>query len=159
MITPHVRELRGKALTYGRVIGNWAVYAPSPAQLQAMIECIAELQAKVAEAKRDADGSKVVRRRSGTEVGNRGGGKALPSAIPPSMGWSASDPDASEVRSRRASQPQPTKQPSANEAITQPPPALSGSPPAPTIPPSSAPRALEEYPTPIPALLRSRRSH
>jgi hypothetical protein len=42
-ITPHVRELRAKAVTYGRVIGSWATYAPTGPQVQAMLECVTEL--------------------------------------------------------------------------------------------------------------------
>jgi hypothetical protein len=34
-VTPHVRELRAKAVTYGRVIANWGTYAPTMPQLQA----------------------------------------------------------------------------------------------------------------------------
>ena len=51
-ITPHVRELRAKAVTYGRVINNWSIYAPTAPQTQAMLECVTELEEKVAQAKR-----------------------------------------------------------------------------------------------------------
>jgi hypothetical protein len=170
-VTPHVRELRAKAVTYGRAISNWTVYTPTPPQVQAMVECINELQAKVAEAKSDAnpDVSKVTKRRSAPAepVKPGGGGSLLPSAIPPAFGWNAVTAEASGIRSR-SSRPVPSKaeKSSASDAPTKPPPAASGVPPArsgppqpTTAPPVSAKRPTDdEHPTPIPALLRSRRS-
>ncbi len=171
-VTPHVRELRAKAVTYGRVIGNWAVYSPTPPQVQAMVECIDELEAKVAEAKREGnpDISRITRRRNTTgPAPATPSGSLLPSAIPPSLGWNASVPETTGIRARHISQPQPIKRVAEldeHEAPTKPPPALSTSPPRsmPPLktsapPPVSAPRPLDDHPTPVPALLRSRRSH
>ena len=157
-VTPHVRELRAKAVTYGRVIGNWATYAPSAPQLQAMIECVAELHEKVAEAKRELtrEVSRVTRRQQPSDPAefaksatNRRAGAPPPppSSLPPALTWNASVPDPAARSS--------TRPPSRNDAPTRPPPpgpAASGSP---TVPPSSAPRTID---TPDPALLRSRRS-
>ena len=155
-VTPHVRELRAKAVTYGRVVGSWTTYAPSEPQIDAMIECVAELEEKVLEAKRD--GSKATRGQGETRLSNRAPKKPLPSALPPSMEWNASVPEASGVRTRRSSNPRPPQlSPLTDEMPTRPPPPLSGSPAAPSAPPLSTPRTIE-HPTPIPALLRSRRS-
>ena len=55
-VTPHIRELRAKAVTYGRVIGGWAIYPPTPPQLQAMTECVMELQRKVHGSQRPTSG-------------------------------------------------------------------------------------------------------
>src|SRR5580700_5276366 len=106
-VTPHVRELRAKAVTYGRVVGSWTTYAPSEPQIDAMVECVAELEEKVLEAKRDGnrDGSKATRGQGATRRSNRAPKKPLPSALPPSMGWNASVPEASGVRTRRSSNP------------------------------------------------------
>jgi hypothetical protein len=172
-VTPHVRELRAKAVTYGRVIANWTVYTPTPPQVQAMVECIDELQAKVADAKRDAnssDISRVTKRRGTSLEPGRPSGSLLPSAIPPALGWNGA-PDTTGIRAR-SSRPVPSRLVS-SDAPTRPPPPGSGVPPAgsgappagsvapqpTTAPPVSAPRARDEHPTPIPALLRSRRSH
>jgi hypothetical protein len=48
--SPHVRELRAKATTYGRVISGWALYPPTPAQFDAMSEVVDDLKRKVADA-------------------------------------------------------------------------------------------------------------
>jgi hypothetical protein len=157
-VTPHVRELRAKAVTYGRVIGNWTTYAPTQPQVQAMLECVAELGEKVAEAKREADRdvSRITRRQASEpmpygKAAKKPGPPALPSGLPPALEWNASVPETG-VRAR-SSRPSPR-----NEAPTRPPPALSGSAsPPPTVPPLSAPRRVET-PTPVPSLLRSRRS-
>ncbi|MGO8995317.1 MAG: hypothetical protein ACLQVI_18530 [Polyangiaceae bacterium] len=171
-VTPHVRELRAKAVTYGRVIGNWSVYAPSAPQLQAMQECVTELEEKVADAKRgevsrvgrkpgDSEASKALpNMQRGASVSaparpGKGIPPPLPSEIPPSLGWNPSTQESSGVRARRSSNPRPPK----NEAPTRPPPPISGSPPTASGPPLSSPRPIEEHPTPVPALLRSRRSH
>ena len=169
-VTPHVRELRAKAVTYGRVIGNWSVYAPSAPQLQAMQECVTELEEKVAEAKRDTnrDVSRVARRpgdseaskpppssqRPGSHHPRKGVPPPLPSEIPPSLGWNPATQESSGVRARRSSNPHPPR----NEAPTRPPPPISGSPPGTSSPPVSSPQLID-HPTPVPALLRSRRSH
>ena len=50
-VTPHVRELRAKTVTYGRVIGQWAMHPPTEPQREAMFECVTELQEKVRLAK------------------------------------------------------------------------------------------------------------
>ncbi len=155
-VTPHVRELRAKTVTYGRVIGNWATYAPTPPQVQAMAECVAELQDKVNEAKREGDREvSRVTRRQGTDSAHAGAPRrgntgaattTLPSGLPPALEWSASVPDA---RARNtSSRPAPR-----HDAPTRPAPAGAS-----TVPPVSAPRSLDETPTPVPALLRSRRS-
>ena len=159
-VTPHVRELRAKAVTYGRVIGNWATYAPTPPQVQAMLECVTELHEKVAEAKREGtrEVSRVTRRQPSdpaefakSAAAKRGVPPPLPSSLPPALTWNASVPDTG-VHARTSLRP-----PSRNDAPTRPPPPLAGSPTAPTIPPISAPRTIDT-PTPVPALLRSRRS-
>jgi hypothetical protein len=153
-VTPHVRELRAKAVTYGRVIGNWSTYAPTAPQVQAMLECVAELEEKVGEAKREAnrDVSKVTRRQSEPipheKTSKKPGPPPLPSGLPPALTWNASVPETG-VRARSSTRP-----PSRNEAPTRPPPALS-TPGGSTVPPVSAPRSID---TPTPALLRSRRS-
>jgi hypothetical protein len=157
-VTPHVRELRAKAVTYGRVVANWSTYAPTAPQVQAMLECVTELEEKVADAKREGDRevSRVTRRQpseSARAASSRPSPKRapLPPGLPPALEWSASVPDA---RSRTSSsRPAPR-----HEAPTRPPPAFSGAPAPTTVPPVSAPRSLEDNPTPVPALLRSRRS-
>jgi len=151
-ITPHVRELRAKAVTYARVIGSWATYTPTAPQVQAMLECVTELQQKVQETKQEAnrDVSRVTRRHPDEDL--RGAKKPtppLPSGVPPSFAWNASVPDTG-ARARGHSNPVPR-----GEAPTTRPPAPLSSPS--TVPPVSAPRAIDA-PTPIPALLRARRS-
>jgi hypothetical protein len=133
-VTPHVRELRAKAGTYQRVIANWAAYAPTTPQRQAMVECVAELHEKVALAKR-SEVSQVSRRPTA-----RSEAPAIPSVPPNGVAWSASVSSGS-VR------PQ-SKIP--ERVTTAPPPPRNTS-----IPPVSAARIIE---TPTPALLRSRRS-
>jgi hypothetical protein len=157
-VTPHVRELRAKAVTYGRVIGGWVTYAPTPPQIQAMLECVSELEQKVQEAKRDGsrEVSRVSRRPGGSEPVEAKSGKRpmpppLPSAIPPGVAWNASVPENSGVRQRKSSVPAAASR----DAPTRPPPALSGAAEPPSLPPVSAPRTIE---TPVPALLRSRQS-
>ena len=156
-VSPHVRELRAKAVTYGRVVGSWSTYAPTPPQVQAMIECVAELQEKVVEAKHDAnrDVSKVTRKHAGEpkKKSLSGGNLPLPPGLPPSLEWSASVPDTS-LHARNSSKPVPGHT-SRNDAPTLPPPAFSTG--TSTIPPVSAPRAIDGA-TPVPALLRTRRS-
>src|SRR5580704_14576792 len=82
-VTPHVRELRAKAVTYGRVIANWATYAPTTPQVQAMLECVTELEEKVSTAKRGEV----------SHVGKRPSAKAepppLPSVPPDGVAWNA----------------------------------------------------------------------
>ena len=154
-VTPHVRELRAKAVTYGRVVSNWATYAPTPPQVQAMLECVSELHDKVTEAKHEAnrDVSKVTRRHPGEETKRRAA--PLPPGLPPSMEWSASVPDPG-FRARPSALPAPTAV-SRHEAPTRPPPAFPSS--SSTVPPVSAPRPVDgSTDNPVPALLRSRRS-
>jgi hypothetical protein len=162
-VTPHVRELRAKALTYGRVVASWSTYAPSAPQIDAMLECVAELEEKVLEAKRERESSrdlsKAARANGDAHEPSRVTKKPLASGLPPSMEWNASVPEASGVRNRHGSNPVPARPSlSSNDLPTRPPPPMSGSPAAPTIPPLSSPRTIDEHPTPIPALLRSRRS-
>jgi hypothetical protein len=160
-VTPHVRELRAKAVTYGRVIGNWATYAPSAPQLQAMIECVAELEEKVAAAKRELtrEVSRVTRRQQPSDPAefaksatNRRAGAPPPppSSLPPALTWNASVPDPASQSRTGSSRP-----PSRNDAPTRPPPPDPGASGSPTVPPNSASRTID---TPTPALLRSRRS-
>jgi hypothetical protein len=132
-VTPHVRELRAKAVTYGRVIANWGTYAPTMPQLQAMLECVTELEEKVTSAKR-GEVSGVSKKPGAMREPN------VASSFPPDgVAWNA-NVNAGSTRPR-------SKMP---ERATTPP------PPRPTtIPPVSAPRSID---TPTPALLRSRRS-
>jgi hypothetical protein len=50
--SPHKRELRARALSYERIVRNWATVAPSGPQRDAAFELVAELHAKVIEAGR-----------------------------------------------------------------------------------------------------------
>jgi hypothetical protein len=150
-VTPHIRELRAKAVTYGRVINNWSVYVPTAPQMQAMLECVTELAEKVSDAKRDV--SKVTRRPS---PGSGGGGRQSSTAppipsIPPGIAWNASVSESSGIRTRKSSTPADARQ------TSRPPAATSVPAPPVTVPPSSAQRPVESA-TPVPALLRSRRS-
>jgi hypothetical protein len=169
-VTPHVRELRAKAVTYGRVIGNWATYSPTPPQVQAMLECVTELREKVTDAKRELtrEVSRVTRRQPSDpaefakSATNRRAGPPppLPSGLPPALTWNASIPDtglsARTSSSRPPSRHDSTRHDSRNDAPTRPPPADASVPPGTsTVPPNSAPRTID---TPTPALLRSRRS-
>jgi hypothetical protein len=131
-VTPHVRELRAKAVTYGRVIASWATYAPTTPQLQAMLECVTELEEKVALAKR-GEVSHVSRKpTAGREPG-------LSSIPPDGVAWNA-NVNAGSARPRSKVSERATTPP--------PPPRLT------TVPPVSANRSID---TPTPALLRSRR--
>jgi hypothetical protein len=133
-VTPHVRELRAKAVTYGRVIANWATYAPTTPQLQAMLECVTELEEKVTSAKR-GEVSQVSRKPAAPRDPH-----AASSFPPDGVAWNA-NVSATSVRPRS----------NVHEKVTTAPP-----PPRPTtVPPVSAPRSID---TPTPALLRSRRS-
>jgi hypothetical protein len=178
-VTPHIRELRAKAVTYGRVIGNWSTYSPTPPQVQAMLECVAELREKVTDAKRDLNRevSRVTRRQTGQasdpaefaksatnaassrKAGHAGHPPPPHSSLPPALTWNASIPDRAQS-ARTSSRP-----PSRNEAPTRPPPPDVSA----TLPPISAPRPIKsptdvkgesasDAPTPAPALLRSRRT-
>lgn len=151
-VTPHVRELRARAVTYARVVGSWTTYAPTAPQMQAMVECVTELQEKALEAKHESnrDVSRVTRRQSTEPQARRG----APPPIPSGLEWSASVP-ATNARSPGASKPAPAPPTSRNDAPTLPPPDFGAG--ASTIPPVSAPRPID-HPTPVPALLRSRRS-
>ena len=174
-VTPHVRELRAKAVTYGRVIGNWTLYPPTQAQFDAMTECVTELDQKVGDAQRDANAL----RESGRMPSSRAAprirqapvsppreappapraraqvpplprvqGESVPPAQSEFDAFEAAlrgdDTDASVVRSRGRVAKGGTK-----------PPARKG----PSIIPASHPRpATDTRPTPIPALLQTRRS-
>jgi hypothetical protein len=162
-VTPHVRELRAKAVTYGRVVANWATYAPTAPQVQAMLECVSELREKVIGAKRgreeDREVSRVTRRQmtdgdaTRPIAAKKRPSRPLPPGLPPALEWSASVPDAGVHARNSSSRPAPR-----HDAPTRPPPAFSGAPGATTIPPVSTPRAIDGTPTPVPALLRTRRS-
>jgi hypothetical protein len=161
-VTPHVRELRAKAVTYGRVIGNWSTYSPTPPQVQAMLECVTELREKVSDAKRELNRevSRVTRRqtsqasdpaefaKSATNTRRAGHPPAPTSSLPPALTWNASIPDTAHS-ARTSSRP-----PSRNDAPTRPPPAD----PSATVPPISTPRPIDPKIESTPALLRSRRS-
>ncbi len=134
-MTPHVRELRGKAVTYGRVIANWATYAPTTPQVQAMLECVAELEEKVIAAKRGE-----VSHVSKKPTAHRASENASSSFPPEGVAWNA---NVSSVSTRPRSK--------GPDRSTAPPPPL---PRQTTVPPVSAPRSID---TPTPALLRSRR--
>jgi hypothetical protein len=166
-VTPHIRELRAKAVTYGRVIGNWATYTPTPPQVQAMLECVTELREKVTDAKRELtrEVSRVTRRQPSDpaefakSATNRDRKAAhpppLPSGLPPALTWNASIPDTG-LSARTSSSRPPSRTDARNDAPTRPPPADTAVPSGtPTAPPISAPRTID---TPTPALLRSRRS-
>ncbi len=132
-ITAHVRELRAKAVTYGRVIAGWATYPPTGPQVQAMHECVAELSEKVRQAKQATRGSK----RPSTSAMRR-----VSSAAPPQGAASTGPPpvlppDDTGVRSRRGVSVSP-------EVST-----------TTSVPPASAGRPID---TPTPAVLRSRRT-
>jgi len=127
--TPHIRELRGKATTYARVIANWATYSPTVPQRQAMLECVAELQEKVAASKRQE-----VSHVSKKPVA------PVPLPIPPDgIAWNASVSSGSIHP--RSGFPSHSSNPPQNRRTT--------------IPPVSTPRTIE---TLTPDLLRSRRS-
>ena len=50
--SPRVREFREKALNYERIVKNWMTVAPSGPQRAAAFELVADLHAKVIEARR-----------------------------------------------------------------------------------------------------------
>ncbi len=152
-VTPHVRELRAKAVTYGRVIGGWTLYPPTQPQFQAMTECVAELDQKIKEASRDATSQL-------RESGHMPSGRAhrmSPSPTPPAIrprpgseldafeaALRGDDPDATAVHTRGRGKKPTLKPPSVR---------------APSVAPASQARpASDTRPTPIPALLQTRRS-
>jgi hypothetical protein len=151
-ITPHIRELRAKAVTYGRVINNWSTYPPTAPQVQAMHECVGELHEKVRAAQREV--SRVSRKPEPPPVAPPKRAPQVPpppNTIPPGVAWNANVNDATGIRPRARRD---------DHALTPPesPAARSSRPPegaSPTAPPVSAPRTID---TPTPALLRSRRS-
>jgi hypothetical protein len=151
-VTPHVRELRAKAVTYGRVIDRWAVYLPTLPQMQAMLECVTELHEKVFATKRDV--SRVARRGGLTEGAHASRGSA--SVTPPRMPWSASATDPAQGR-RTLRPPIPRFETSEERFSGAPQQRETTRPPAGTIPPVSSSRPLES-PTPAPPFLRSRQS-
>jgi hypothetical protein len=149
-ITPHIRELRAKAVTYGRVINNWSTYPPTAPQVQAMHECVAELHDKVRAAQREV--SRVSRRPTdpsaqATPAPKRPPPVPPPSTIPPGVAWNANVNDATGIRPRTRRDDLALTPPESSAALTSRPPG--------TNPPVSAPRTID---TPTPALLRSRRS-
>ncbi|HEY2514416.1 MAG TPA: hypothetical protein VGI39_26305 [Polyangiaceae bacterium] len=170
-VTPHVRELRAKAVTYSRVIGNWSIYPPTTPQVQAMFECVAELREKVQGAK-TPEVSKVTRRpapamprsmtpppptrkqgqglppRAAVSGPQPTGGASGPSVPPAGVAWNAAVSDSTGVHARRG----------LNGSVTsRPPPGPSSSTQGTVPPPVSTPRVVDS-PTPVPELLRSRRS-
>jgi hypothetical protein len=160
-ITPHVRELRAKAVTYGRVINNWSTYPPTAPQVQAMHECVVELRDKVHAALRDV--SRVSRKPSApaTSMSSRPPETTrsrvrnfpeAPETIPPGVAWNANVSDATGVRqrTRRDEVRTPSETPALSRSSAPSPPNTTTAPP-----PVSHPRPLD---TPPPALLRSRRS-
>jgi hypothetical protein len=147
-VTPHVRELRAKAVTYGRVIAGWTTYPPSAPQIQAMVECVGDLAEKVAAAKRSevSHVSKTPRAR-----GLSGEPPPILKVPPDGFAWSAA---VEETGARRRSKsPDGKTIPPVSAATTVRP--RTSAPPEGTIPPVSAPRPID---TPTPALLRTRRS-
>jgi hypothetical protein len=153
-ITPHIRELRAKAVTYGRVINNWSTYPPTAPQVQAMRECVAELHEKVRAAQREI--SRVSRRPTDPSaqtpsVPRRTPQVPPPTTIPPGIAWNANVNDATGIRPRARRDDLALTPPESPAATT-----TSRPPGRPaTAPPSSTPRTID---TPTPALLRSRRS-
>jgi len=150
-ITPHVRELRAKAVTYGRVINNWSTYPPTPPQIQAMHECVTELAEKV-HGERNREVSQVSRKPS------RPAAFARPASEAPSP-WSAEPISAARPRAPSAGNTMPSPWSGARAAPTLRPPAASAADDdvdSERVPPALlAPRPHE---TPTPELLRSRRS-
>jgi len=152
-VTPHVRELRAKAVTYGRVIGNWMIYPPTQPQFQAMTECVSELDQKVKDATRDAS---AMLRESGRMPSSRGMKRhSAPPAIRPRAG---SEFDAFEA-ALRGEDSDPTAvlsrtQTRAKKGSTKPPASSKTS----SVAPSAHRPASDTRPTPIPALLQTRRS-
>ncbi len=132
--SPHVRELRAKAVTYARVVSGWGTYVPTPAQLQAMIECVAELEHKVVSAKREVSG---VRPRSSAPLAARRESTAV--SVPPGSSWNARVGDATGVRPRNSTGA--TQRPP-ESATSRPPPVFSSRVPVGTVPPVSSPRAI-----------------
>jgi hypothetical protein len=149
-ITPHVRELRAKAVTYSRVIGSWGLYPPSQPQFNAMTECVAELLKKVDEATRD------MMRESGRMPSGRKAGRASSNAPPKSAAARGVDPFEAALRG------DPSDATGVRTRGMRPPPRGSTAPPpekaATVAPPSRKRPASDTRPTPIPALLHTRRS-
>jgi hypothetical protein len=154
-ITPHVRELRAKAVTYGRVINNWSTYPPTPPQVQAMHECVSELAEKVTD-ERNREVSQVSRKPSRPETLARAASEA---PLPPNR-WSVEPVSAARPRAPSAGNTVPSPWSGARTAPTLRPPGASAADDdadADSVPPAlMAPRPRET--TPTPALLRSRRS-
>jgi hypothetical protein len=155
-VTPHIRELRAKAVTYGRVIGGWTLYPPTQPQFQAMTECVDELNQKVTEASQDAAAAM---RESGRMPSSRGMKPMSPSPSPPAIrpiqgsefdafeaALRGEDPDATAIHSRHRA--------ARKTRSTKPPPAKAPS----FAPPSQHRPASDTRPTPVPALLQTRRS-
>ncbi len=155
-VTAHVRELRAKAVTYARVIAGWTTYPPSPPQIQAMVECVADLEQKVAAAKRSevSHVSKTPRAR-----GRSGEPPPLPKVPPDGFAWSAAVEETGARR--RSTSPDGKSIPPASAATVRPPARMTTSGPpgkaSITVPPVSAQRPVDLDP-PTPALLRTRRS-
>ena len=51
-LTPRIRELRAKALSYERRVKAWPAHPPSEEQRAAMLRCVLELNVAVMEAAR-----------------------------------------------------------------------------------------------------------
>jgi hypothetical protein len=155
-VTPHVRELRAKAVTYGRVIAGWATYPPSAPQVQAMLECVADLEYKVATAKR-SEVSHVGKKPHAH--GQSGEPPPILKVPPDGFAWSAA---VEETGARRRSKsPDGKSIPPVSAATVRPAarPMTSAPPGGITVPPVSAQRPVDPHTlTPTPALLRTRRS-
>jgi hypothetical protein len=155
-VSPHVRELRAKAVTYGRVIAGWATYPPSAPQVQAMVECVADLEQKVAAAKR-SEVSHVSR--APRAHGQSGEPPPILKVPPDGYAWSAAVEETGARR--RIKNPDGKTIPPASAATVRPParPMTSAPPGGITVPPVSAQRPVDPHTqTPTPALLRTRRS-
>jgi hypothetical protein len=154
-VTPHVRELRAKAVTYARVIAQWETYPPTAPQIHAMLECLTELEEKVAAAKSDV--SRVTRRPDSRRT------DSSTSSVPPDgVSWSAAVDgarprpfDTKTATPHTAIRPAGRPPATPNTAIRPTAPATSR-PPEGTMPPVSAPRAVDAPATP--GLLQNRRS-
>ncbi len=171
-VTPHVRELRAKTVTYGRVIGQWAMHPPTEPQRAAMHECVMELHEKVRLARQDA-GAAARSTRTSLAPGR------VPSVVPESLDeqtWGELLADGTGVRRRS---PKTSIPPEARASTQAPPsstssgshsshaPAVSASqvpasqvPGTPTVPPMSRTRTARTEdagaaPDPV---LRSRRT-
>jgi hypothetical protein len=145
-VTPHVRELRARTVTYGRVIGQWSMHTPTDAQREAMYECVMELQAKVRLARDETSG--VSPSRSPGRSRTPG-----PMAAPTDEDWANLLDDGTGVH-RRGQSSVPARPPSFPASP------FPSSHAPPTTPPTSRTRGAKlgsEAPTPVPALLRSRR--